>query len=244
MRAIGFVRLMGDVLFPRGCAGCAAPGWVLCPRCMRGFGRHAGREVSRRWVRAGFVWCAGFYAGDVRNAILRWKDHHDEEVDGPFSRIMRALGTEMAGRLAGFPKVLVTPVPSSPSSARRRGRRQTHVLADAVARGLADAGVDVVMMPVLRMGNTGKAVSSGHARGRAARVRDRIQVVRPRDGVPSGNLPVVLVDDIVTTGATMGGCATALRAAGMDVVAAFALACAPGEGVMPLGECRQRPQSE
>lgn len=233
--AHGLASLASDVLFPRGCAGCADPGWVLCPRCRRGFGRHAGREVPRGWVRTGMVWCAGLYAGDVRGAILRWKDHHDEEVDGPFARIMRALGFSMAD---GLPRsrMLVVPVPSSAASARRRGRRQTHVLADAVAHGLSDAGRTAAMAPLLRMGDAGKAVSSGHARDRAARVRGRIQVVRPRIGVTSGNLrvPVVLVDDIVTTGATMGGCATALRAAGMDVVAAFALACAPGEGVVPL----------
>ena len=232
----GLVRLMADVLFPRGCAGCAAPGWVLCPRCEDGFGRPMAREVSRGWVGSGQVWCSGLYSGSVRNAILRWKDHHDEEVDAPLARAMRVLACAMAAHMPRRGPLLVVPVPSSPASARRRGRRQTHVLADAVAHGLARAGVEARMAPVLRMGVSDKAVSSGHARDRAARVRGRIGIARPWDDAIAsmGIRAAVLVDDIVTTGATMGGCASALRAAGFDVPAAFALACAPGEGVAAM----------
>lgn len=237
VREHGVVRLMADVLFPRGCAGCAAPGWVLCPRCGDGFGRPMAREVSRTWVGSGQVWCSGLYSGSVRNAILRWKDHHDEEADAPFARAMCALARAMAAHMPWHGPLLVVPVPSSPASARRRGRRQTHVLADAVARGLVRAGVEARMAPVLRMGVSDKAVSSGHARDRAARVRGRIGIARPWDDAIAsmGLRSAVLVDDIVTTGATMGGCASALRAAGLGVPAAFALACAPGEGVAAMG---------
>lgn len=81
---------MSFVLFPRGCAGCDAPDEVLCRQCTEEFRQHPVRPVSAP-VRSGEVWACAWYRGSARQAVLRWKDHGDEEADAPLCALLREL---------------------------------------------------------------------------------------------------------------------------------------------------------
>jgi predicted amidophosphoribosyltransferase len=100
------------------------------------------------------------------------------------------------------------------------------VLARAVARGLSDGGVPAVVAPVLRRrGRARDQVGLGsRARGRnlAASVAVRSGAfARTQRGV------CLLVDDVLTTGATLAAAERALEAAGADVVGALVVAATP-----------------
>lgn len=114
----------------------------------------------------------------------------------------------------------LVPVPLHPARARRRGFNQAERL--AVAIGCRTG------MPVsncLRRHGPRRARQVG--RGRAERLAGTAGSVNLRPGAmaPSG---AVLVDDVVTTGATLAACAAALRAAGSAEVVAVAYARTPG----------------
>lgn len=83
-------KAVSFVLFPRGCAGCDAPDEVLCRQCTEEFRQHPVRPVSAP-VRSGEVWACAWYRGSARQAVLRWKDHGDEEADAPLCALLREL---------------------------------------------------------------------------------------------------------------------------------------------------------
>ncbi|HEV2874728.1 MAG TPA: hypothetical protein VGW14_06220 [Thermoleophilaceae bacterium] len=111
----------------------------------------------------------------------------------------------------------LVPVPLHPVRLRRRGFNQAGVLADAIARttGLAASGC-------LRRRGPGPP-QVGRTRG--ARLAGPAGSIDARPPAP----PVALiVDDVVTTGATLAACAAALRQAGTTELAAIAFARTPG----------------
>jgi predicted amidophosphoribosyltransferase len=110
-------------------------------------------------------------------------------------------------------------VPIHPRRARERGFNQAEALAEAVARR---TGLPVA--PVLRRGG---GSGSQVGRGRGERERALRGSIAVRDGVRAPPR-ILLVDDVITTGATLAGCAAALRDAGRGEVLGVAYARTPG----------------
>jgi len=142
-------------------------------------------------------------------------------VRGLKFRGARGLAGEMAAAIAaGAPEGLLTgalvPVPLPRSRLRGRGYNQ----AEAVARALATRTGLPVLESLERTG--GQARQTG--RGRGARLAGAPSVRARRLGPPRA----ILVDDVITTGATLAACAEALRAAGTCQVVAVSYARTPG----------------
>lgn len=240
-------RQIADLLVPRGCAGCDRPDEALCAACTAMFARFEHWTIPRAGSPLRAHACAA-YAGAARRAILAWKDHDDVELDAAMACAVAALARstpimpacDAAGpdagdcnALADDRELLVVPVPSSARSVRRRGRVHVRPLADAVARGLADRGIAACVDDALAMRNVrARSVEDSSVASRRTRLDDRIAIRRSH---AIAGRRVVLVDDIITTGATIVQCANAAQRAGAAVVAAFALAHTPRAGVTPDG---------
>ena len=210
---LGSMRVLDLVapLVPPECVACA--GWAgaaepLCRVC-RGRMRWLGSEV------VGAVWAPVAYAGPARSVVAALK----------FRGAVRVADAMAAAVVAGAPdgwlgagSVLV-PVPLHPARRRARGFNQAERLARAI--GLR-CGLPVA--DVLARGGS-RATQMG--RGRAERLAGIAGSValRPDTPVPAR---VVLVDDVVTTGATLAACSAVLRAAGALEVRAVAYARTPG----------------
>lgn len=222
----GAVRAVRDVLFSRGCAGCGAPDEVLCGTCMRGLVQPVCFDLPATVCGIGMA--CGSYHGPLRRAVLAWKDHGDAECDGPFSDAMVALlqAEPLRSTLDQVGAVAVVPAPSSWRSICTRGRSQLDPIAGALAERLCAWGVEARVQRALEVRHIRtKSVQTASARGRRERVTGHI---RCRNGVrlPAG-MPVIVIDDIVTSGATMRECIDVLRAQGNPVLAALALAHTP-----------------
>lgn len=217
---LGMVR---DVLIPRGCAGCDMPDAVLCPRCRMLFAGAHPFPMPGTGLGEGYA-CA-WYRGEVRHAVLAWKDHRDEECDGPFSEAMAALTADLVPSVGHCRSpVAVVPAPSSSASLHRRGRWQTLTLARAVAEGLRRHGIEAAVVPMLTMRHVRDRAVQLHGGRRSGRVRGRILVEH------AGRCPgtdAVVVDDIVTTGSTMRQCVEVLNESGLRVLTCLALAYTP-----------------
>jgi ComF family protein len=206
------LSLLLDVVAPPLCAACgAAAGRVepLCPRCRRLLRRLPGEPVS---AGALDVWAPVAYEGPAQGLVRALK----------FRGATRAAGAMAAQIAAGAPpewlsgRVLV-PVPVHPSRARRRGYNQALLLAESLG---TRAGA-----PVADCLERAGPARSQVGRDRAQRLRGIAGSVLARGEAPAH---AVLVDDVVTTGATLHACADALRAAGAKSVVAIGYARTPG----------------
>ena len=214
------LRDLLDLVLPRACAGCGAPAALLCPECAGLLdGLVAGRAAPSPCPTGLPRTCAaGPYAGALRAVLLAHKERGRLALAAP-------LGARLAGavdRLGAGPVVLV-PVPSAPSAVRARGHDHALRLARAAA---AAAGTHA--LPALTTARRVADQSGLDAAQRAANLAWALRVRRPLEG-----LPVVVVDDVMTTGATLVEAARALREGGAAVRGCAVVAATQRRGSSP-----------
>ena len=182
---------------PPGCARCGLPGPdPLCGHCLV-------RPPAFDGARAG-----GLFGGPLADAVhaLKYRDR---------PALARPLGGWLAARVALPPGAVVVSVPLGSRRRRDRGYDQAALLADHLARA---AGARRLRGALRRRRETPPQVGRDRE-SRARNVHGAFAAVRPVDGQD-----LVLVDDVVTTGATVDACARALKEAGARSVLAVALA--------------------
>lgn len=213
---------LAQVVTGRECVGCARPGFDLCPRCQAPLlqGAHCADPTP---CPAGLppTYAAASYDGPVREAVNAFKEHGRTGLRVPLAVALSAsVAAAVLGRGRSVRPVLLVPVPSSPDAARSRDTDATGDLARAAATALRRAGLPVRCRPGLRPTRRRADQTGLSATDRAANLAGSMQA---RPG-PRGAYDVVIVDDVVTTGATMAEAARALRERGVEVTGCAAVA--------------------
>lgn len=214
------MRPLLDLLFAATCVGCDAAGHMWCAACAVDLARPARLCMptpSPPGMPATFA--VADYAGPVRAAVLAYKERDAVALRRPLASALAAAVVAATGRGA----VAVVPVPSTRAARRRRGFDPMAGLARTAVGVLRTQGRSAAVVPVLthvRAVGDSAGLSSVQ---RAANLAGAFGVrgARPRH---TGVARIVLVDDIVTTGATLADAARALRAAGLEVAAAATVA--------------------
>ena len=221
----GLRRLTSDVLdlaFPAICSGCGREGAPLCDACRPALDARSGlpggtpiglpAEIPEPLLQVD--WCAPF-VGPVRAAL------HDLKYAGE-RRLAEPLGLAVARRWArvGVGAEVVVPVPVHADRERRRGYDQAALIAAVAARELG--------LPLIRALERARSTVAQFELGRDERAANVAGAFRVRsDEVAKGAIRgrwVLLVDDVVTTGATLAACGVALETAGARAVSAVAVA--------------------
>lgn len=153
------------------------------------------------------------YAGNVRTTILAYKSARRRSLARFFAEaVAQALVERYPGRV-------IVPVPPRPGKLRRKGWDQVEDLARLLE---CHHGIIVKRILTRADGSQQKALD---LQGRAANMHGKIGIAKAFErrsyAVPSDP---VLLDDVLTTGATLSECARALKAAGSIRVDAVALA--------------------
>lgn len=221
----GAVGGLVSLALPVDCAGCGRLDQALCAPCLLAL-RVAPRVVAAPAVPVP-VWAGPDYAGSVRSVVVHWKDRGRHDLEGALAAalgpvVAAAAGapTHDRGRRAG-PGPLLVPVPSSAAGRRRRGADVVHLLARRAARqgGWPVAGVLVVRRRVLDQAGLGSEQRRRNVSGAFA--------VRAGAAPSLAGRRVLVVDDVVTTGATTAEAVRALRSAGAEITGVAVLATTP-----------------
>lgn len=176
---------------PASCYSCDSPsmGGATCARCL---------EASSL---LGVV-VAGRYTGHLQQLIGQLKYHGQQSLAA-------RLGQLLVAQLSSDQFDLVTSVPAASSRLLRRGYNQAELLARVAANGLGLPYVDLLT-------RTGDMRQVGHTR--AERLSQAALAYRTRGSRLASGARVLVVDDVVTTGATLSACASRLQEAGADQV--------------------------
>jgi len=242
-----------DLLLPPGCAACktwlpggrAAPlvcgrcrsrlrvaPWPRCPRCHFPRGAHRPEAPDcfecRDWPpelsAARWAYVLATPADDLVHALKYegWSELADLMGDALASAAARA---PLARR---GPGAVMVPVPTTARRLRRRGYNQAGLLAERLARARGDALVQALTRPREGRSQTTLAPTERrqNVKGAFVPVASAVPLIAGKE--------VLLVDDVLTTGATAGEAARALAAMGAASVTLVAFARALPEGATPL----------
>ncbi|WP_457950689.1 ComF family protein [Pseudarthrobacter sp. alpha12b] len=225
---------------PVDCVCCGAEDRTLCASCSNRI-----RQLTRQPFRAESgapalmnvdgtpmlpVVAAGVYRDELAQGLLSFKRHGQHQLGRSLGRALAVAVRAAARGGSGF---LLVPVPTGTAAYVNRGFSPVHLLLKEAARHVPGLDVADVLgkkpgagfpWPGGPGGHKGPAGQKGLGRGaRSQRVRGSMQVKSGARTRVSGR-PCIIIDDVLTTGATMGEAARALHLAGAKVRGAVVLA--------------------
>jgi predicted amidophosphoribosyltransferase len=227
----GYVAASLDLLLGAACVGCARPGPALCSGCGACLERLP-RRVSPTPAPPGLpvTFAVATYEAVAQAALLAHKEQGRLSLARPLGRAL-ALSCFAVLTTSAHPveQVRLVPVPSAAGRVRERGHDPLLRVVRECRRAMRAAGVTASVEPVLRIVRPLQDQAGLSAPQRHANLAGAFEVGRRRPH----RAAVVVVDDIVTTGATAAEACRALRAAGASVIGVAVVAATARRGPAP-----------
>lgn len=232
----GWWQDLTDLVLPAECGGCGRPRTVLCPECRAALTGAVPSRVRPEPEPPGLpvVHAAAPYEDEVRAVLLAHKERGALMLAGPLGAALAGAvrvglaagggsGPGAAGLMAGGPggpvgaggsrtPVSLVPVPSAPWAVRARGHDPARRIALAAAGELRRTGTPARVVAVLRQRRAVADQSGLNSRQRLDNLAGALEVPAGGARLLNGGGRVVIVDDLMTTGASLTEAARALRA--------------------------------
>lgn len=198
-----------ELLLPRACAGCRHPGAVLCRECQESL-----REVPQQVYRTSLidvpVFSLGAYSELRRNIIIAMKEYNNRAVRPYVGAVVHAGLRYLIARGNIPDDVVLVPAPTRAKSASLRG-------GDPVLHVCQATGMNVHNCVRIFRGAADQSTLSAEAR--RDNMRRSVELF-----TPVVKAPLILIDDVMTTGSTLSATVEVLRGAGAEVAGALVFA--------------------
>lgn len=221
---MSIIETLISSIAPHECMGCRQQGTPLCDlcaedltqpvpsRCFRCLKRTQDFRVCpncRRKSPLRQVWPASEYTPELAETIKAFKFHRNRALARPLANLI-------CETLPYFPETpLVVPVPTAPQRVRARGYDQARLLSKLIAQNMGWQSIEL-----LRREGTQRQVGTS----RETRMQQLEKAFRPIRGTFTEKRHILLVDDVITTGATLSAAATSLKNSNARSISAVAIA--------------------
>jgi predicted amidophosphoribosyltransferase len=234
-----------DLLLGSRCTVCGRPGRLLCPGCRAGLPRTP-RPAWPSPSPPGLVLptAVGEYAGDLKALVNTHKERRGFALADPLGELLARAALEHGRRLPVAAPLVLVPVPSRAAVVRQRGHDPLLRLTRAAARHVRRTGRRALVVRALeqvaRVADQAGLDAAGRAANLAGSMACRRSAPAALDRRSRQGAVVLVVDDVVTTGATLREAQRALEAAGVRVCGAACVAATrrrdphPGRAALPF----------
>lgn len=201
---------IADIAFPQYCVGCNTEGSLLCTLCRQKI-HHTRPTKWPPYKGLGTLVALGVFKGPLREAIHSLKFNSVKALATPIGQELALLCQKKH-----LPKGIITPIPLSQDRLRVRGYNQSALVAKKLALMLGWHYLETLKRWQRR--------PSQAKLKRAERLKNVQGVFLCRYNLSKNHLPIYLLDDVITTGATLCSATQALKESGAREVRPIAIA--------------------
>ena len=213
------LKSLKELIFSKACISCSVPQFWLCPSCLAGWNTN----VKKSSIGSKPIYFKSDYTSKTASVILAAKEGNDLNAIALLaSAISQSIVFSTLDLRVNGIITLIT-IPSSSSAIRRRGRDHINILAQHVLKNLEEKSITAYYAPILFQKKSTKDQSALSSRQRMENTKGNF-VVKSCE-IPQG--AIYLIDDLITTGASMLEGVRALSEAKITI-AAGVTACAVG----------------
>ena len=205
MRAMKSIRALQEIIFPSRCLGCGQLGLEICSLCRKNWHPHIYRQWSQH-LPTFPIYSAVTYSPIAGKVLLAAKENNLVIAD---QLIYKALGHSLTFALREIGGDFLIPIPSRRSVARSRGRQFIAALTYQLS-----AEIGLPAYENLEHLRRVRDQSSLDAKSRFHNLDGSMKSLNFLSG------KAIVIDDLVTTGATLQEAVRALRDRGIEVAAA------------------------
>ncbi|MFH8516448.1 ComF family protein [Streptomyces gelaticus] len=210
----GWWREISGLVLPVSCGGCGRPRVELCEECRAELHGGVPRRVRPAPEPVGLpvVHAAAAYENAVRAVLLAHKERGELGLAGVLGKALAGAVRAGTGHTGAVGPLLLVPVPSARRAVAARGHDPTRRIALAAAGELRRGGTRAQVVAVLRQRRAVADQAGLGARQRQVNLAGALEVVAGGERLLAAGR-VVLVDDLLTTGASLAEAARAVAAA-------------------------------